>query len=77
MLRNDDARERSAFLEQLLADERNLAFELNEAGLQRQEMLLKPAALKTIQSVLGEDEILVEYVLDEPKSFLLHLENKS
>jgi CHAT domain-containing protein len=77
LLRTDDARERSALLEQLLADERNLAFELNEAGLQRQEMLLKPAALKTIQAVLGEDEVLVEYVLDEPKSFCIVITRKS
>lgn len=77
LLRTDDARERSAVLEQLLADERNLAFELNESGLQRQEMLLKPAALKTIQTVLGEDEVLVEYVLDEPKSFCIVITRKS
>jgi CHAT domain-containing protein len=77
LLRTDDARERSALLEQLLADERNLAFELNEAGLQRQEMLLKPAALKTIQAVLGEDEVLVEYVLDEPKSLCIVITRKS
>jgi CHAT domain-containing protein len=77
LLRTDDARERSALLEQLLADERNLAFELNEAGLQRQEMLLKPAALKTVQAVLGEDEVLVEYVLDEPKSFCIVITRKS
>jgi CHAT domain-containing protein len=77
LLRTDDARERSALLEQLLADERNLAFELNEAGLQRQEMLLKPAALKTIQAVLREDEVLVEYVLDEPKSFCIVITRKS
>jgi CHAT domain-containing protein len=77
LLRTDDARERSRLLEQLLADERNLAFELNEAGLRRQETLLKPAALKAIQAVLGEDEVLVEYVLDEPKSFCVVIARKS
>jgi CHAT domain-containing protein len=40
-------------------------------------MLLKPAALKTIQAVLGEDEVLVEYVLDEPKSFCIVITRKS
>jgi CHAT domain-containing protein len=77
LLRTDDAKERSRLLEQLLADERNLAFELNEAGLKRRDVLAKPASLKTIQAALGDDEVLAEYVLDEPNAFCIAVSKKS
>jgi CHAT domain-containing protein len=77
LLRTDDAKERSALLEQLLGDERNLAFELNEAGLQRQDVLAKPAPLKAIRGMLADDEVLVEYVLDEPNIFCMVISRKS
>ncbi|MFL6387104.1 MAG: CHAT domain-containing protein [Terriglobales bacterium] len=77
LLRTDEAKVRSELLEQLLGDERTLAFQLNEAGLRRQDVLVKPVALKTIQSVLGEDEVLLEYVLDEPKTFCIVISRRS
>jgi CHAT domain-containing protein len=77
LLRTDDAKERSGLLEQLLAEERNRAFELNEAGLQRRDVLAKPAPLKTIQAMLRDDEVLAEYVLDEPKAFCVVITKKS
>jgi CHAT domain-containing protein len=76
LLRTDDAKERSALLEQLLGNERNLAFALNEAGLQRRDVLVKPTPLKTIRAMLGEDEVLVEYVLDEPNTFCFAISRK-
>jgi CHAT domain-containing protein len=77
LLRTDDGKERSRLLEQLLADERKLAFELNEAGLKRRDLLVKPAPLNTIQAALREDEVLAEYVLDEPNAFCIAISNKS
>jgi CHAT domain-containing protein len=77
LLRTDDAKERSALLEQLLADERNLAFELNETGLQRQELLVKPTPLKTIRAALGDEEVLLEYVLGEPNTFCVAISRRS
>jgi CHAT domain-containing protein len=77
LLRTDDDKERSRLLEQLLADERKLAFELNEAGLQRRDVLVKPAPLKTVRAALGDDEVLAEYVLDEPNAFCIAISNKS
>jgi CHAT domain-containing protein len=68
LLRTEDAEERSGLLEQLLAEERNRAFELNEAGLHRRDVLAKPNPLKTIRAVLDDDEVLLEYVLDEPNT---------
>lgn len=77
LLRTDDATQRSGLLEQLLRDERNLAFALNEAGLQRRDALVKPAPLKKIRGMLGDDEVLVEYVLDEPNTFCVVMSRKS
>jgi CHAT domain-containing protein len=77
LLRTEDGKERPALLERLLEDERNLAFELNEAGLQRREMLAKPASLGMVQAALGKDELLLEYVLDEPKSFCVVITRES
>lgn len=54
---------------QLLADERNLAFQLNEAGLGRRETLMKPVSLKAIQAALRTDELFIEYVLDQEDAF--------
>lgn len=71
LLRTEDGKQRSTLLERLLEDERKLAFELNEAGLNRKEMLAKPASLKTIQTSLRDDELLAEYVLDEPNAFCI------
>jgi CHAT domain-containing protein len=62
---------RSSLMEQLLEKERHLAFELNEAGLNRLDILEKPAPLKIVQEVLDDDELLAEYVLDEPKAFCI------
>jgi CHAT domain-containing protein len=77
LLRTDDEKQRSKLLEQLLSDERNLAFELNEAGLNRHDMLAKPASLKIIQAALRKDELLLEYVLDEPHSFCIAITRES
>ena len=77
LLRTEDAKERSGLLEQLVADERNLAFQLNEAGLRRQELLVKPTPLKNIRGMLGDDEVLLEYVLSEPNTFCVVISRRS
>jgi CHAT domain-containing protein len=77
LLRTDDAEERSGLLEQLLGDERNLAFELNEARLHRRDVLVKPAPLRTIRAMLADDEVLLEYVLGEPNTFCVVISRRS
>lgn len=71
LVHTDDKKRRSDLMEQLLADERKLAFELNEAGLQRKDTLPLPATLREVQSGLRDDEVLAEYVLDEPRAFCI------
>ncbi|HET9281258.1 MAG TPA: CHAT domain-containing protein [Candidatus Angelobacter sp.] len=73
LLHIDDKKRRSDLMEQLLADERKLAFELNEAGLQRKDTLPLPATLREVQGGLRNDEVLTEYVLDEPRAFCIAL----
>lgn len=71
LLETEDTKRRSDLMEQLLANERNLAFELNEVGLHRKDTLTKPVPLPQIQAALRDDELLVEYVLDEPHSYCI------
>jgi len=73
LLHTDDRKRRSGLMEQLLAEERKLAFELNEAGLQRKDTLAPPASLRQVQGALHGDEVLAEYVLDEPHAFCIAL----
>lgn len=73
LLHTDEEKQRSDLMERLLADERKLAFELNEAGLERKDILPLPASLREVQGGLRDDEVLAEYVLDEPRAFCIAL----
>ena len=73
LLHTDDRKRRSDLMEQLLVDERKLAFELNEAGLQRKDTLALPENLREVQGALHDDEVLAEYVLDDPHAFCIAL----
>jgi CHAT domain-containing protein len=77
LLRTDDTKKRSELLEKLLEHERNLAFQTNEAGLRRHDLLARPASLTAVQAVLRKDEALVEYVLDEPHAFCIAITSES
>jgi len=77
LLRTDDTKRRSELLERLLEHERNLAFQTNEAGLRRRDLLARPASLTAVQDVLREDEVLVEFVLDEPHAFCIAITRES
>ena len=70
-LRTDNEKKRSDLLEKLLEYERNLAFHANEAALRRHDVLAKPADLRSIQAALHKDEVLAEYVLDEPTAYCI------
>ena len=69
LLRTDDGEQRSALLERLLEYERNLAFETNEADISTHDPLAKKLSLATAQAMMGKDEMLVEYVLDDAHSY--------
>ena len=65
--------EREKLLEHLLDDERRLILLQNDSALSHREFLGKPAALRALQQVLSKDELLLEYVLDEPYSFCISI----
>lgn len=71
LLRTDNTESRSSLMNRLLADERNLAYQFNEAGLKRREVLSKPASLKSVRRILKADELFAEYVLDDPEAFCI------
>lgn len=71
LLQADEPKSRSTLMEQLLAQERSLAFELNEAGLKRSDTLAKPVSLEEVQKSLHSGELFAEYVLDEPTAFCI------
>lgn len=71
LLRTENPAKRSALLDKLVEYERNQAFEDNEATLDRRELVPNPAPLKVVKSSLRDDELLLEYVLDERASYCI------
>ncbi len=66
LLGTNDPKIRSQLQDNLVQSERSLAFEENE--LSQKWGLLQPATLTSVQNILRNDELLLEYVLDEPKA---------
>jgi CHAT domain-containing protein len=73
LMRERHKPEREELLEHLLDDERRLILVQNNSALSRREFPGKPAALRAVQQVLNKDELLLEYVLDEPHSFCISI----
>ncbi len=73
LMREGRKREREDLLEQLLDYERRLILLQNDSALSRREFPGKPATLRAVQQVLNKDELLLEYVLDEPYSFCISI----
>jgi CHAT domain-containing protein/tetratricopeptide (TPR) repeat protein len=71
LLHSDDAGERTTLREQLFESERHLEWARIDQGVNAREWLEKPASVPEIQSVLRADEIILEYVLDEPLALCL------
>lgn len=70
LLSTHEERTRTELQDSLLQSERTLAFEENEApNVQRH--VVQPAYLQSVQRVLHNDELLLEYVLDEPNAFCI------
>ncbi|HEY6351213.1 MAG TPA: CHAT domain-containing protein, partial [Candidatus Angelobacter sp.] len=70
LLATEDQKARLALQDQLLQNERTLAFEDNELP-RTQWSWLAPASLVSVQKVLRKDELLLEYVLDDPHAFCI------
>ncbi len=73
LMRSEDASERAQLLMDLEYEEQKLAY-LNDITLPRAPMRLwQPVPLRIVQASLAPDEVILEYVLDDPRSFCLSI----
>jgi CHAT domain-containing protein len=76
LMRSEDPRERSNLLEQLVEYERRLELTRTEGSESPRKWYEKPAPLKSIESSLHSDEVVLEYVLSEPRSYCVWISRK-
>ncbi|HEY6252330.1 MAG TPA: hypothetical protein VI685_20435 [Candidatus Angelobacter sp.] len=76
LLKTHDERARSELQDELLQNERTLAFEDNEL-LQGRPSLTASVSLVSVQKALRKNELLLEYVLDDPNAFCIAVTAKS
>lgn len=70
LMRSESPDESRELLENLEEAEVRLAYLKEQSDQQRNRVLFgRPAGLVAVQQILKADELLLEYVLDEPKSF--------
>ena len=77
LMRSENAKERTALLDQLVEHERRLELTRTDRRESKPGWFQKPAPMKAIQSSLRPDELLVEYVLSEPHSYCVWISKKS
>src|SRR5260370_30822534 len=63
--------QREQLLEDLVEYERRLGLAWTRGDAPNQRLPVQPAALKNVQAILKPDEVLLEYVLDDPNSFCI------
>ncbi len=71
LMETDDAQERTSLLRTLYQLERELALADNDSTLLRPELPRRTVTVSSIQGVLRNDELILEYVLAEPNGFCI------
>lgn len=69
LMQTSSAAEREQLLDQLVEFERRLGLAWTRGDAANQRLPVQPASLNTVQRDLNPDEILLEYVLDDPNSY--------
>ncbi len=69
LMRSESPKERTNLLDQLVEYERRLEWTRTERTESKSKWFDKPAPLKAIQSSLRPEEVVLEYVLSEPRSY--------
>ncbi len=69
LMRSESAKERTGLLDQLVEYERRLEWTRTERTESKSKWFDKPASLKAIQSSLRPEEVILEYVLNETRSY--------
>ena len=77
LIRSENKNDRPALLDTLLTYERELGLTRNDLALSQPEFLSKPVPLNLIQASLRDDEVLLEYVLDEPQAFCIAISQRT
>ena len=73
LMRSRSAFEREQLLDKLVEYERRLGLAWTKGHEASTRLLTQPAPLKIVQSDLKQDEVLLEYVLDEPNSYCISI----
>ena len=73
LMQTNLAVQREQMFEDLVENERRLGLAWTRGDAPNQRLPVQPAALKNVQADLKPDEVLLEYVLDDPKSFCVSI----
>lgn len=76
LMRSESPQERAVLLDQLVEYERRLEWTRTDRRDSKPGWFEKPSSLKEIQSSLRSDEVVLEYVLSEPKSYCVWISKK-
>lgn len=71
LMQTSDASEREQLLDQLVEYERRLGLAWTTGDAANQRLPVQPSQLAAVQRDLDHDEVLLEYVLDDPNSYCL------
>jgi CHAT domain-containing protein len=71
LMQTNSAPEREQLLDNLVEYERRLGLAWTREDVPNQRLPVQPAALSNVESDLRTDEVLLEYVLDDPISFCI------
>jgi CHAT domain-containing protein len=77
LMQATDSSKREQLLDQLVEYERRLGLARTRDDVANQRLPVQPITLRSIQDELRPDEVLLEYVLDDPNSFCLSITRSS
>ena len=73
LMQSTSALEREQLLDQLVEDERRLGLAWTKGDTRNQRLPVQPSSLGLVQHDLNPDEVLLEYVLDDPYSYCVSI----
>lgn len=73
LMQSSSATEREQLLDKLVEYERRLGLAWTKGDAANQRLPVQPSQLVTVERDLNHDEVLLEYVLDEPNSYCLSI----
>jgi CHAT domain-containing protein len=76
LMQASSTKEREQLLDELVEYERRLGLAWTKEDSATRRLAAQPAPLKVVQGDLKQDEVLLEYVLDDPNSFCVSISQK-